>query len=498
MKQRNLIPAGLMMALFAATTIVGCAVSKNPLSGRSRAYAYSWQQEIQLGREADASIVSEYGVYDDPQLTAWVDSLGQALLAQSHLRRPDAEPEWQATEFTFRVLDSPVVNAFALPGGFVYVTRGLVVHAEDEAQLAVVIAHEIGHVAGRHASRRAVTQMLGQALLIGGAVGGQAIFGDQVASSILQLGSAATQLLFLSYSRDDERESDQLGVEYAAMAGYDASRGSAFFSTLRRLGEQSGQSLPGFMSTHPDPGEREETILRLAAEWEETYPMDRVGRDRLLRAVDGIVAGENPRQGFVQGGVFLHPDMAFQFPVPGRFEVVNQASRVVLVGPEQKALIFFGLESEASTARQAAEAFAATEGLTVIQSGVGSSYGLPAQFVVAEFAAGDGSITRIRAHYVDYQSRVFSFIGLAGQADYASWEPSFQQAMQGFAPLSDPAVLAIQPARIDLTRVSTSTRLSDLIPAEVLGGFTREGIAILNQRPLDALLTSGTTVKLVR
>lgn len=494
MKLLRLTPALVLLSVLA---VAGCAMSKNPLSGRTRAYAYTWQQEIQIGRESDAVIVAEYGVYDDPELSTWVDSLGQALLQQSHLRRPEAEDEWKATEFTFRVLDSPVVNAFALPGGFVYVTRGLLAHVEDEAQLAVVIGHEIGHVAGRHASRRATSQMLGQVLLIGGAIGGQAVFGDQVASSILQLGSAATQLLFLSYSRDDERESDDKGVEYAAMAGYDAARGAAFFSTLRRLGEQSGQSLPGFMSTHPDPGEREQTIARLAAEWKVTLPMERVGHDRLLRAVDGIVAGENPRQGFVRNGVFLHPDLEFQFPVPEGFDVVNQASRIVLVGPEQKAIVVVGMDSESNTAREAAERFAAREGITVIQSGVGSSYGLPAQFVVAEVAAEDGSITRARAHFVDYSGEVFTFLGVSAQADYATWEPSFQRAMQGFAPLRDSAVLNIQPSRIGLVRASRATALSNLVPAEVPAGFTREGIAILNQLSLDSIVEPGERIKMV-
>ncbi len=489
---------GPTLTLLTVLAVAGCALSKNPLSGRTRAYAYSWQQEIQMGRDSDAAIVAEYGLYDDAGLAAWVDSLGQVLLAKSHLRRPEAEAEWQATEFTFRVLDSPVVNAFALPGGFIYVTRGLLAHVEDEAQLAVVIGHEIGHVAGRHASRRATTQMLGQVLLIGGAVGGQALFGDRVASGILEIGSAATQLLFLSYSRDDERESDDKGVEYAALAGYDASRASAFFGTLRRLGEQSGQSLPGFMSTHPDPGEREQTILRLAAEWNARVPMERIGRDRLLRAVDGIVAGENPRQGFVRSGVFLHPDLEFQFPVPDGFDVVNQASRIVLVGPEQRAFVVIGMDPGSATARQAAERFSAKEGVTVIQSGVGSSYGLPAQFVVAEIAADNGGVTRVRAHFIDYSGKVFSFLGVAAQADYAAWEPSFQRAMQGFAPLRDPAVLGVQPWHVALVRTSRAGPLSDLVSADVPAGFTREGIAILNQRTLEGIVPVGERIKLVR
>lgn len=487
-----------LLTLFVVVSVAGCAVSRNPLSGRKRAYAYSWQQEIQLGREADASIMAEYGLYDDPELTRYVDSLGQALLAVSHLRRPDALPEWRETAFTFRVLDSPVVNAFALPGGFVYVTRGLMAHVEDEAQLAVVIGHEIGHVAGRHASRRAATQMLGQALLIGGALGGQALFGDEVASGILNLGSQATQLLFLRYGRDDERESDDVGVEYAALAGYDAARAADFFGTLRRLGEQSGQSLPAFLSTHPDPGEREQTVARLAAEWKQTQSMETVARDRLLAHVEGIVAGQNPRQGFVRDGEFLHPDLAFRFPVPEGFTVVNQPARVVMMGPEQKAMIVFQLVPGVTTAREAAEQFSARDDLTVVQAGIGSSNGFPAQFVVAEATTEDGGVLRVRGHFVDYGERVFAFLGVTAQADYPTWEGVFTRTMQRFGPLQDPAVLSIEPTRIALVRASGEGPLSALLPADPPGGFTPAALAILNQRTLSSTVAAGERIKVVR
>ncbi|WP_243664303.1 M48 family metalloprotease, partial [Rhodothermus marinus] len=132
----------------------GCAVSTNPVSGRRRLYGYSWAEERRIGQEADRQIVAQYGLYDDPELAAYVDSLGQVILAHSHLRRPNTPKEFRETPFVFRVLDSPVVNAFALPGGYVYVTRGLLAHLNNEAQLAVVLGHEIGHVAARHASQR--------------------------------------------------------------------------------------------------------------------------------------------------------------------------------------------------------------------------------------------------------------------------------------------------------------------------------------------------------
>jgi predicted Zn-dependent protease len=178
--------------------------------------AYSWEEEIKIGQDADPQIVAQYGIYDDPEITEYVNNLSNSVLANSHMRREGTDRKFRETEFYFKVLDSPVVNAFALPGGYVYFTRGLMAHLNNEAQLSVVIGHEIGHVAARHASQRALQQQLGQIAVIGGAVIGQELLGLPGAS-ILDMSSQAAQLLFLSYSRDAERESDELGVEYSAI-----------------------------------------------------------------------------------------------------------------------------------------------------------------------------------------------------------------------------------------------------------------------------------------
>ncbi|HNZ39038.1 MAG TPA: M48 family metalloprotease, partial [Candidatus Latescibacteria bacterium] len=151
-----------ILALVALVTFGGCAVSVNPVTGKRGMYAYSWQQEISLGAETDVAIGQEYGLYEDAALTSYVRSVGESVLEKSHLRRPEAREEFRKTVFTFRVLDSPVVNAFAVPGGYVYVTRGLLAYAENEAQLAVVLGHEIGHVAARHSSRSAVKSVWSQ------------------------------------------------------------------------------------------------------------------------------------------------------------------------------------------------------------------------------------------------------------------------------------------------------------------------------------------------
>ncbi|MFT5141498.1 MAG: putative Zn-dependent protease [Rhodothermales bacterium] len=490
--------AAFLLLIAAAFLQSGCVTATSLVSGNKRLYKYSWAQEVQIGQEADPSIVAEYGLYDDAATAAYVDSVGQYVLRFSHARSPSAPAEVQQTQFFFRVLDSPVVNAFALPGGYIYVTRGLLAHLENEAQLAVVIGHEIGHVVGRHASIRGLNQTLSQALVVGGAVGGQVLMGGDAASTILQGGSSVAQGFLMSYGRDDERESDDLGLEYGVQAGYNVEPAADFFRSLKRLSDRAGQRTPSLLSTHPDPGEREATIHRMAREWEKTHPPGQVGRDKYLRHVDGLIAGENPRNGFVRNSVFYQPDMAFQFPVPESYEVINQPQQVILVASDQASMIRFYLESTASTAREAAENFGSQEGLTVVQSGLGSAYGLPAQFVVVDAPDESGNVTRGRAQFIQYNGQVFAFLGLAAQANYAARERGFIQAMQGFAPLRDAAILGIQPSRVDVRALPSPAVFSSLFPSDGSANFSLEELAILNQVELSARISAGTKVKHIR
>src|SRR6185436_10592360 len=203
--------------------ISACVTERSPITGKSRAYAFSWSQEQQLGKQANQEIVQQYGLYDDPQLQGYVRQIGERVLAETELRDPKAPAQYQNTPFTFQVLDTDVVNAFALPGGYVYVTRGLLAHLDNEAQLAVVLGHEVGHVAARHAARQALRAQVGQVGLIAGAILGQQVLGES-AGQLVNLGGNALQLFMLKYSRDAEREADQLGVKYSATKGYDAAQ----------------------------------------------------------------------------------------------------------------------------------------------------------------------------------------------------------------------------------------------------------------------------------
>lgn len=489
----------LIVFLFLASLIwiEGCVVSQNPITGRRRAYGWSWAQEQQVGREADQQIIAQYGIYDDPELNAYVNRVAERVLAQSHVRRPEAPAEFRETPFTFRVLDSPVVNAFALPGGFVYVTRGLLSHLNNEAQLAVVLGHEIGHVEARHASQRVFEQQIGQIGLLGGAILGQEVLGLP-AQDLLNIAGTATQLLFLKYGRDDERESDRLGVEYAALAGYEADEAAAFFRSLQRLGAQEGEGIPSFLSTHPDPGEREQTIHELAREWEARAQMNIVEQDDLYAALDGIVVGENPRQGYVDAGVFYHPDLRFQFPVPPGYQVINQAQQVALLEPNQRAILLFSL-SDKQTAQAAAAEMAGQQGIQVIESGPARSGRLPAHYVLADAQTDQGQVVRLLSYYAEHGGTVYNFLAYAPREIFDTYRNAFLTTMQGFAPLTDPARLNVQPTRLAITPAprsapfQTFSRASDLPP-----GLDVQKLAILNQVDADTPIPQGTPLKLTR
>ena len=486
-----------IVMLIACLAASGCTTGVNPVSGNRRAYGYSWEEELRLGQQADQQIVQQYGLYDDDEVQAYVDRLGQDILEESHMRRAGTPEQFRNTEFTFRVLDSPIVNAFALPGGYVYVTRGLMAHVNNEAQLAVVLGHEIAHVAARHASQQAAKQQFAQLGLIAGAIGGE--LAGISGGNILQLGSQASQFLFLKYSRDNERESDRLGVEYAAMNGYAAGEASDFFESLERIQEQSGQSLPTWQSSHPDPGAREQTMLELAEQWrtELQQPLDRVSQEAYYAVLEGVVMGDNPRQGFTRDGQFYHPELRFQFPVPSTFQVVNQPAVVGMVAPEQDAIIQFSIKSDVESPRAAAAEITGNEGVRVIDEGTTRVSGLDAYRVEALVSTQQDATARALVYYIEYDNRIYEFISYALNDDFGTYRDVFNRTIRGFAPLDDPDILNVQPTRMAIRSADRSATFESFVPASLPSGFTITELAILNQLAVDDQVSAGQPLKLL-
>ena len=490
-----LVPALLLLL----TVSTGCvSTGLNPVSGNTRAYGYSWAEEVKLGKKADKQIQNQYGVYEDEELQQYVDEVAQEVLAESHIRRPETPQKFRETEFHFRVLDSPVINAFALPGGYVYVTRGLLAHLNNEAQLAVVLGHEIGHVEARHASQQAGRQKLTQGLLIGGAVLGQATLGGNVGRQVLNIGGTAAQLLSLSYSRDNERESDRLGVEYAVRAGYEAAEGAEFFESLERVQEQSDQSIPTWQSTHPDPGARKQTIPKLAQKWKTKVeqPATAMNQEAYYASLTNVVLGKNPRQGFTEEGVFYHPELAFRFSIPSQWTVQNQPRQVAIIHPDQAAYMVFRF-SESDTPEAAAREFAGQDGVTVRERRRAPVNGNDAQRVVAQAQTQQGETVRLLTYFIAYGDHVYEFQGLTTADRYDKYRRDFEESMTSFARLADSEKLNVQPTRLAIRPAGRRAPFRAFVDERALPGeMTRADLAIINQLALGETVTPDRSLKL--
>jgi len=471
--------------------LYGCVTDIVPATGERRYLGYTWQQETGIGKQASKEVTSLFGVYGDTNLGRYVTEVGNRVLATSHLRRPGADEQVRATPVTFTVLDSPVINAMALPGGYIYVTRGMLAQLNNEDQLATVIAHEIGHVAARHAARQAWQQQIGQGLLLGGAVLSQGL--GLPAQNILNFGGMAAQLFLLRYSREDELEADKLGVEYAMAAGYDSREVIGLFQALDRMQEKEGQSMPSFLATHPNPGDRIQRIRELtsAARDSRTPNPD----TRYLHAVEGLVLGEDPRQGFVQDNVFYHPDLGFRFPIPRGFKAVNQPSQVIMAEGQNRAVLGFTGTAESSAEAGAAKLLS-QRGLRVVERGSTRINGFPAVGVLADAQTQNGQIVTFTTYFIEYRGNVYQFIGYAPQQLFGSFQSAFLQTIRGFAEIQDSRILARQPVRLTLLRVSRSAPFRELIPRALPAPFIPAEIAILNEADLNQEISPGKILKI--
>jgi predicted Zn-dependent protease len=326
-------------ALVAATLLLaGCGTKVvNPVTGRAERTVMDEQAEVAEGRKAHEAVLAEYGAYGNAKLQAYVDEIGQKLARQSHR----ANLKW-----TFTVLDSPEVNAFALPGGYVYVTRGIMAYLDSEAELAGVIGHEIGHVTARHGAQRATRQQnagLGvlAATVLGAVLEGVGVGGATDLASQVSQGVAAGYIA--SYSREQESQADTLGAEYLARNRYDPQNMVDVIGVLKNqerfaadVAKAEGKPVPSggnWLASHPSNDKRLADIKQVAAQYAGNaaggYAED--GRARYLQAIDGMTFGEGREQGVTRGRHFYHEGLGIALTAPAGWEVQNSAEAIALV-----------------------------------------------------------------------------------------------------------------------------------------------------------------------
>ncbi len=456
--------------------------SRDYVTGKRTFNLITEDQEVAMGREADPQILAEYGLYEDQQLTDWLAGIGEEIARVSH--RPNLK-------YTFRIVDSPVVNAFALPGGWVYFTRGILAHFNSEDELAGVLGHEIGHIVARHGAEqlsRAQIAMLGINL--------GSLFSEKF-SRYSGLAETTVSLLFLKFSRDQESESDQLGVEYATKLGYDAHKMAGFFHTIARLSERSGASLPTFLSTHPNPENREQRVHQLAEEWRSkvNFTPRKTSRAAYLRRINGLIYGQDPRQGFVENNMFYHPGMRFKFPVPANWSVTNTPRMVQMVAPQQDAVIQF-LLADAATPGEAADKFLESTKQTLISREDRRVRGFPAVSVETKITSETESL-RVLAWFIQKDDRVFAFYGFSAGEKYKKFRPHFIRTMRGFNKESNPAVLNRKPQRIRIRSVPVQGRFEVVMRRLGVPVGQIDELALLNGVERDTVMKKGELVKTI-
>ena len=458
--------------------LAGCAT--NPVTGRPMFVLVSEAQEIEMGKSYAPQIAASMGLYEDEALQRYVESIGLPMARRSE--RP--ELPWQ-----FRVVDDPAINAFAVPGGFIYVTRGILAHMGSEAELASVLGHEVGHVTARHS----VSQISKQQLASIGLVVGAIALGD-AAGALLPIASQGMQLLFLSHGRDDERQSDDLGLRYMTEAGYDPHQMVEMFRTLGRTRPAEGARVPEWLSTHPNPENREQRIESAILELESLPPNPIVRRDTFLGAIDGVVYGPDPRSGFFAGQRFHHPEMRFRLDFPEGWQTANQTQAVLALSGEQDAMVQLTL-AQGETAEAAAQTFFAQQGLTSGNVRATKIHGLSA--TMGEFAVSNAqNQLRGLAAFVELGDQVFSLLGYSAAGVFEERRGALQASLESFRRETSRAVLNAKPWRLDIVKPKRAMTLAEFARAYP-GPIPADELARINELDTGERFPAGRSAKRV-
>jgi len=476
MKKAIIIIAGFLLIL------IGC--SRNPVTGKRMISFMSEDGEKRIGAENDPQIVAQYGLYNDKKMQSFISKKGNEMGKMSH--KPNLD-------YTFRLLDSPMVNAFALPGGYVYFTRGIMAHFNNEAEFAGVLGHEIGHITGRHGAKRYTKQVASNVLMTAGMI---------ASPKFRQFSDVAGQgigLLLLKYSRDQESQSDQLGVIYSTSIGYDSHEMADFFATLKRLSAQAGaDGLPNFLSTHPDPADRYEKVN----EYTETVREQKgnngpyqVNRNEYLNLIDGLVYGEDPNQGFAENNVFYHPELKFKFPYPNGWAINNMPTQVQMAPSDGNALMLFTLAAE-KTLDAAFNAQVTNDKLQTVDKQGFKVNGM--QVLAGTFlqTAEAGKI-KILTYFIKDGSRIYKLHGIALEANFAQYESTFVRNFSQFDKLTDPDKLNRKATTIKIHTVTKDANLRSILSSNGMPTSMLNDIAILNGMELNDVVKRGQKIKLL-
>lgn len=474
---------GVRSTLFlvgALAVLAACAI--NPATGTKQLSFFGEAEEIRLGTEVDREFLANSGEYADAGLRSYVAELGLRMAAVSE--RPDLP-------WTFRVADDEIVNAFALPGGRIYVTRGLLAHLNREAELAGVLGHEIGHVTARHS----VNAMSRNLVISLGVLTGLALLdADETVQTVAGVGMG---LLFLKFGRNAERQADQLGVRYAERAGLDPHGVVDALRVLQNVSRAHGDGwFPVWLSSHPDPDNRWQ---RLAAETGlgPARPPSSLEPeiDAFLGRLDGLAYGPDPRNGVLEENAYVQLRDGFQMTFPAGWKIEREGQTLAAANAAEDSLIML-LPQVAETQEDAARAFAEEQGLVVEQSWDDSLGGLPARIVAFNADLEDEKMQGVAA-FVRTRGRVVTVLGLSSTEVWSERRREIERAVGSMGRVQYPERYPAEPDRLAIVTLDRAMTVSQ-IARRYAPDVEPATLALLNQVALDEPLRAGRRVKVIR
>lgn len=481
----NPVMRRITVAIAGVLMLTHCA--KNPVSGGKDFVLMSEQQEIQMGAQAHNDVLQEYGVVDNPQLQAYVTRIGKALAAKSH--RPNLN--WH-----FTVVDSPEVNAFALPGGYIYITRGIMAYLNSEAELAGVLGHEVGHVTARHGVRQ---QSAATAAGLGAILGSILVPGlnNEAGATLLQ---QLSQSLVAGYGRDHELESDRLGAEYLAKTAYNPQAMVEVIGVLKNqelhdieLAKKEGREprrYHGVFDTHPSNDTRLKQVVGEANKYK--VPAPREGREDFLQAMNGVYFGDSPDQGVIRANALLHEKLGISVQFPRGWRVQNQPDRVVAINPQSTALV----ELKPGPKN--------TQPIDTLQKGLkldqgaryekGSVNGNP-----AAFAAGAQQGKPVLVAAINYNNTQYLLAGMAKDGTtYNQNRSALKDSINSFREISQQERQMARPHVIRVIQAQTGMTMAGLASQSPLGASAESQLRLMNDLYPSGEPKPGQLIKIVQ
>jgi predicted Zn-dependent protease len=478
-----------MRRLLALLGAVLLACATNPVTGRQEIVLMSPEREASLGKQAAAEVAQTMGLVEDPDLVAYVRQVGGRVAA--HSPRKDVP-------FQFAIASMAETNAFALPGGYIYVSRGLLALARSEEELANVLAHEVGHVAARHAAQRE-TRALGVGLLsLLGTVGAGLLGGDAAAGVASQVGQLAGAGLIASYGRDQERQADEVGQQMARAAGFDPGGMTTFLDALDREATlRAGQPRrPSFLDSHPATPERVKGASARAQQLGSRGGLPPPAeRGAFVARLEGLLVDEDPAEGVLREQLFLHPDLDLRIAFPQGWAVQNGKQAVGAQEPDGAALVILMGQEQGSDPRAAAEKFvrANAQALEVLEDGALEGAGAPAYRVRARVALQQGT-AGAELFWFAHRGTIYRLQCLARADSFSGFVPEFTRTAKSFRGLGAEERAGIRERRLHVVRASGGETLAAL--AQRSGNVWRvEQVALANGLESNARLAAGQRIK---